>query len=73
MRMTAREIYASLSGCNGWREQSRKVRWCASRYYAGVDSADELYRLCQRMPVSGEGTLPGLLTVADVKEIIRLR
>ena len=72
-RMTARDIFTSLSGCDGWREESKKVRWAASRYYAGVDSADELYRLTERVPVTRNFTLDPPLTVEQVRMIIRLR
>ena len=40
--MTAGEIYRELSKFGFWAAQSRKMRWIAARYYAGVESLDEL-------------------------------
>jgi hypothetical protein len=57
--MRAYAIFRSLS-CekSWWGTQSRKVRWLAARYYAGVDTVDELLEL---------------LNPILVREVIRLR
>jgi len=40
--MSAYELYQTLSGEKWWASQSRAMRWIAARFYAGVESLDEL-------------------------------
>lgn len=67
--LTANSIFRSLSTTPGWATCSRKVRWLAARYYAGVDSVDELRRCAEK----GPGDYRPLLTVDEVATIILWR
>jgi hypothetical protein len=69
--MRAYDIYCNLSSEEWWSKQSRKVRWLAARYYAGVESLDELIghtRKCE----SGWVRNP-LLIVDEMRLIVSLR
>lgn len=53
--MTAYEIFKCLSlGYGQWAAESRRVRWAAARYYAGVDSLDDLRAMATRRPFRGD-------------------
>jgi hypothetical protein len=41
--MTAYELFRTLSGEQWWSSQSRAMRWIAARYYAGVESIEDLF------------------------------
>ena len=72
--MKAAEIYRSLSTePSFWAAQPNKVRWLASRYYAGVDSVTQLWAATKPIPVSRDFNLNPVLTEDVVREIIRLR
>ena len=68
--MNAHTIFKELSKESFWAGYSDKVRWCAARYYAGVEGVDDLQArgrvVCewQRVPV---------LTEAEIRMIIQLR
>lgn len=70
--MKANTLYNELSKVAHWAAQSRKVRWLAARYYAGVESLAELRSHSTPQPF-GDYTLPALLTPAQVEMIIQLR
>ena len=78
-RMMVGEIFRALSQESFWAGCSVKMRLLASRYYAGVDSLNDLRACAQRRPVmtsryTGEDfTLPPQLTTEEVATIIRLR
>lgn len=66
------EIYRTL--CQTWREQSRKVRICAARYYAGVDSLEQLKALGEPQHIDGDYHVgPPILTQREIDLIIRMR
>lgn len=71
--MTANALYRNLSTEPWWATQRKIVRWVAARYYAGVETADQLLLRTQPRPVTGDFFMPPELTEAEVAEIIRLR
>jgi hypothetical protein len=76
--MKANEIYRSLSSEPHWATKSKSVRWLASRYYAGVDTLEQLWNTTKPRPVSwskynGDFVMPPELTESDVREIVQLR
>lgn len=81
--MNVREIFKSLSSTPWWSECSRFMRMAAARYYAGVDSVEDLRNFTTPSPVCSnrdmwgdpaeDFCLPPPLTPSQVDEIIRLR
>jgi hypothetical protein len=71
--MTVRAMVAELRKEPFWAGCSDRMVWLACRYYAGIDSLDDLRRCARRVPISGDFTLAPTLTVEQVETIIRLR
>lgn len=71
--MRAYDIYLTLTSEPFWASLSRRVRWAASRYYAGVDSLNQLRALASRQPYDDERCLPPTLSEEQVALIVRLR
>lgn len=77
--MNVREIFTSLSNTPGWSTCSRFMRMAAARYYAGVDSVEDLRNFTTPFLVytdrwgRGDVYLSAPLTTEQVNEIIRLR
>ncbi len=68
--ITTGQLFLELSNCGGWREQPRRMRWAAARYYTGVDSYEDLRALAVPDDCLGDRAI---LTQAQVDEIIQLR
>lgn len=72
--MKANDIYRNLtSEPSFWAKQTNRVRWYAARYYAGIDTIDQLLAAAQPTPISPSLVLPPALTEDIVREIIRSR
>ena len=71
--MKAYHIYKELSKESWWSKQSRAMRWIAARYYAGVESVDELAQRAEIQFVSPLVVLKATLTATEVETIISLR
>lgn len=71
--MKARDIYKSLSSERYWSQKSERVRWWASRYYAGIETLEQLYAAAKPRPVTGSFVMNPELTEEEVREIISLR
>jgi hypothetical protein len=72
--MTAYEIFKTLSQVGGWAEETPRVRWLAARYYANVESLEQLRKHAEPVIIRDEfRTCPPLLTAAQVRMIIMLR
>jgi hypothetical protein len=76
--MNVREIFTSLTNTPWWSEQPRFMRMAAARYYAGVDSIEDLRNFTTPSIVytdnyGNERWLSAPLTTEQVDEIIRLR
>ena len=76
--MTAHEIYRHLSATGWWSDQPRSMRWAAARYYAGVESRDELFLRATHKPTGVGGSFGEVLIRPDItpeqaEEIIMLR
>jgi hypothetical protein len=71
--MKASEIYRALSQELHWAAKTDRVRWLASRYYAGVDTLIQLRDSAKPRPVSRDFILCPELSEEAVQEIIRLR
>jgi len=71
--MKASEIYRSLSQESFWASKTDRVRWWASRYYAGVETLEQLRNATKPRPVYGDFVLCPELSEEAVQEIVRLR
>jgi len=71
--MKARNIYRNLSNEPYWAKKSDRMRWWASRYYAGIESLEQLYAAAKPRPVADSFVMAPELTEEEVREIIRLR
>jgi hypothetical protein len=72
--MSAFETFRALrTEKSFWVKQTDRMVWLAARYYAGVDSLDDLERLAQPMPVSGNFCIDPVLTYGQVRTIVSLR
>lgn len=71
--MKAGEIYRELMNCPGWSTKRSALRWLAARYYAGVDSLEQLRAMTRPIPCHGYHSLLPILTESEVSEIIALR
>ena len=75
--MSAYELYRTLSGEKWWASQSRAMRWIAARFYAGVESLDELHDRAKPHIVNtyyrGDHYTKPELSQSQVDEIIMLR
>ena len=70
--MSAYTIYRELSKVGHWAQLTRKVRWLAARYYAGVETYDELVSHAHAQAFDNR-FLPPLLSGSEVRMIIDLR
>jgi len=71
--MKAMEIYRELSKEVSWAQKPRKVRMAAARYYAGVDSVEDLQAWAEPQVIREGVMLPPVLSKDEVREIIRWR
>ncbi len=71
--MKASDLYRNLSKERWWASQRKIMRWAAARYYAGVDTLEQLWDSTKPRPVCGLYELAPELTEEEVREIIRLR
>lgn len=71
--MNAMQIARELSKESFWAKQPRKVLILAARFYAGVDSLNQL-RLAQfPLPCLDNYTMPPMLTDDQIRMIVDLR
>ena len=77
--MKAAQLFRELSRESWWASQPRKMRWIAARYYAGVESFEELKARGESRPVldqtprHGDYWQPAELSADQIQQIIRLR
>ena len=71
--MKAHEIYRALSSEPSWSQKSSMVRWIAARYYAGVESLEQLRDHAKSRPVTDNHIMPPELSEDEVQEIVSLR
>lgn len=71
--MKASDLYRNLSNEPWWAAQRKIMRWLASRYYAGVDSLEQLLACAETRPVHKDHRLAPELSREEVAEIIRWR
>jgi len=69
--MNAYQYFKHLSMVPGWAAQTRKVRWLAARYYAGVDTLDQLLEMAEPQFVGRGHWRQPILTETQVDCIIQ--
>jgi len=69
--MNAYQYFKHLSLVPGWAAQTRKVRWLAARYYAGVDSLSQLQEMAEPQISSRGNWREPILSETQVDSIIQ--
>jgi len=71
--MTAYSIYKTLSDEPYWSACTDRMRWIAARYYAGIETINDLRARTQNRPVSLFCILEPELTIGEAETIVRMR
>ena len=73
MNNSAYSIYKTLSGESFWTGCTDRMRWIAARYYAGVETIDDLRARTQIRPIMREVIFVPELTIGEAETIVRMR